>query len=496
MFDAVLRVQRRVPGTTHTQSGDLGWWILGPASARPGPQILPLSAFAEHFIVNSANFWLLLRRNPSAIDSLNLEPFPGTPGGNLVRPLPLENKLLAPYLSIPAGQVGGLTGINPWIAAMMESRGFPTTAGSRVRPNFWGELIGVVALIQGLSDTASAVGGDLVIQQTVPALTPSTGMGLMLASAFRWWQQRRHPPLATQVPGPVFIATGVQQVDPNPLGGWIPPDPGPLFRNNVMVPMGAGSAYIPKWADPAAGQDWDTGLHQLSRAVTSMYHMGYSLTQAERLLVVTRLEQWSTRTCEGEYGNCQGGPTASPWVGAPQETTRFEVPFKCKDEPNLTDSAAVSQAHQVPDLLGAVLAILQGGCLDLSVPAAVRSRADAILGNCLIALATLYRHDDPPGVGPPIAGWIRMDPGYVEPTSNPTGPNLPKYRQPDLDGTYAAIALLIRLSGRSGYANVVGDLSNPAFAPLIGLDSYLHVFGPRIPSLLAANPWGATYVPG
>ena len=271
------------------------------------------------------------------------------------------------------------------------------------------------------------------------------------------------------------------------LAGWVESGrPSGLFAPSFSATWPVVPGHVPPWADPWAGQDWDAGLHQLTRAIMTMHHLGYGLTTADRLLTVVRLFQWSKRTCENyPAGSCPAGnlATGPSWWGAPRETYRWLDSLICEGEPAPLLSHE-TQAHDIVDLLTAALAIVRGGLLGAFPPGLLSQGVDAILANCLIAAATLYRED--PGV-PGAFGWAKEDPGL--PAAAAGAP-------PELSATHFAIALLL-LMERGSFAGVanLADLP-PGANPAVTLDSFLHIFGGFIPSLLSANPWNPSHVPG
>ncbi len=493
-------------------SGNRGWWftLSHPTTASP---------MSEHFLPGTADFWLCLRRNPTAMDILAGEDPP-------VRPVLLELKLFPPGYQLAPSAIapevapfappgGGLTGITRWMTALEEAVAVPGPGNpfwppnfGFHKPNFWGEWIGGVVLFQALSDTATEIGQRCSPAATFPALQAGIGMGRCLASAFRWWQQRRNPPVSQtvtigpttytySVPGPMqWGATETSTTDPvvPSFGDWVPTNR-PMFglfttHALFLPPPGAPPGWIPPVADPAAGQDWDGSLHQLSRAIVTMHHIGYALPLSEKVLTVVRLYQWCRRPCGSEEfagpDPCGTGYPwlAATWVGAPRETQGWiPADVGTPEGPCLTDlsTAPDSQAHSLTDVLTVGLAVVRGGLVTLP-PGQISMMVQEIMTNCLILVATLYRPDAP---APGQASWTSSDRGL--PTDPPESGGL--------RGLFSAISLLLLLE-RGPFAGVanLGSLP-PGATPAVGLDSFLHVFGGPVPSLLGAYPWNPSHAP-
>jgi hypothetical protein len=254
---------------------------------------------------------------------------------------------------------------------------------------------------------------------------------------------------------------------------------------------------------PWAGQDWDCSLHQLSRGVSAMAHLGYSFTDDDRMVIVGRLVQWSTNGCENRMPGCQADTASCGYAGAPIERDDRGVMQPCwpigsgtgtncpAGTPGLellqvTASDAVGTvsggvgspfAPQAVDLLAAAVALVRCGALAGGGDGA-NSRAVAILR----ALATLYRFD---GAN---AGWADYDDrNFVgigpQPPPPPPGQPIPPPAGtvPSMGGTFAAIATLIVLAGSSPWfgAEILGPLPPPLpgrTRPL-GLRDFKHILG-------------------
>ena len=477
----VVQGQWMSPGLGFTASGDEGWWFDRDAlTGDPSPL---------HFLPRTADSWMALRRNATGVEALAQE--------GLV-PAPLEHKLLPSAVFSPAGD---LVDIYAWMDLLEETGAVPgplnPPTGPQQYENFWGEWIGAVALFQSLQDTADQLGAAGPMPHGVPPLQPGTGMGLELVSAFRWWQQRRnprsiHPDSGAVTPGPVWEASEANPTDPAPdtLGGWVGSTrPLGLFAPFILSSVfhSHPSWYVPPFADPAAGQDWDASLHQLSRAVLTMHHVGYGLTAFDKLVVLIRLWQWSRPGCETHpAGACPAGAslaTEGDFLGAPRETYVWRSELKCVGE-SAAPGLAVTQTHDLVDVLSAALALVRGQVLGGFPLGDLSGATKLILANCLITAGTRYR-DDPTVSG--ASGWAVIAPG------DPTGPGS---EAPSLGGTYAAIALLLLLERAPfwGCANLDG--LPPAASPSTSLDSFLHIFGGNITSLLGAHPWNPSHVPG
>lgn len=268
-------------------SGATGWWTTD----------IPDSPKEEHFVTSSALCWMCLRRNRTGLERLGVGEATALQNRppSVVLPVSLE-----PKIGGNPADPRTLSGIGPWMRALRESLAIPRPAAAPGVPyplelgpildgqhpaNFWGEVIGVVLLFQALQDTAQDYARAVDANRVVPPLSAATGMGHMFASAFRWWQQRRFPPLlADDIPsgfpkagesaGPISweAESGPQGFEDSAQyesdwGRWVniveQPDsavaiPGTngVFRQAVpmqMVPVGTG--YIFPFACPTGGQD-------------------------------------------------------------------------------------------------------------------------------------------------------------------------------------------------------------------------------------------------
>jgi|GEM_PF-2707481 len=474
--------QGPAPGEPPLFSGDEGWWFTTTGGVRD----------RRHWLPGSADSWAVLRRNRTGLEAL---------ADRGVAPLSLEHKLLSSGLVVPGG--GGLVGLTQWIRALEEAGAMPG-AGNLPSPpglpgplllqgfsNFWGEVIGAVFLIQLLSDTASTLGAGF--GQTVPPLTGGgLGMGASLTDAFSKWQQRRNPAVVNQLgggltfrtPGPLWrIAVAASSNAPAVMGyaGWVQGG-GPF--NPILLPAPA---------QPYAGQDWDSSLHQASRATLSLYHMNAGLSPTDRLLLIVRLSQWGHSLAGAPLQPCSAfapGPCPPDWSMAPdfwvpRETDLFFPGRTCSAE-NVTTPlllARVTQAPDLVDILTACLIVVRGGLFTgQSVSQPITSFLRGVVEKCLVLTAGQYRGQ----VNGEVAGWCQVDTAQPSDTSTPA----------DLVGTRAAIALLLLTDGHvfPGVANT-GSLPVPDRA-LVGLDSFLHVFGGRVAGLVASNPWNDAHVPG
>ena len=460
-------LQRVVEAQQHTQSSvnqipsrNIGWWLP-----------------ANHHIVFAAQIYLMLRRNPAGVTALAALVPPVSVTG-------LEHKLLpvTDQATTTLEWGGGLTNFMAWAAEMASASAIPGDISPPPwgQTNFWGELIGVVAFCQAMADLTPQF-APASLWPTLVLLNPAIGMGASLASAFGVWRERASPG-SPSGPGPAFLATPGPSVPPPaalPWSEWAGPA-------NASWPLTLAAAV----ADPAAGQDWDCSLHQLTRAVNALFHLGYVFTPQDQALIVTRLQQWATPATEA------WAPASSMTCSIyPIPTTDLTVVVPA--DRYLWDSFVACQnnlAVPVPvmvDMLAAAVALVQSGVVDspptvASPPFAsggdVQAAAVTLCKSILKVVASLYR-------GGPTAGWAGFD------ERDPSN-----FNPPDLmDGVYPAVAilrLLDRPAIREGVQTITPTL--PGTATQQGLGAFLHLFGGRIGTIAPAHPWPAqpTYTPG
>lgn len=438
-------------GPNSVPSGDAGWW--GPG---------------DHHIVNSADFYLCLRRNPTAVDILiNSHGLP---------PCGLEHVLLPTTdLADLTSQLpgGGLVGLDPWLQETAWSCAIPggpcppdVTANPPRPTNFWGELIGTVALYEAMRDQVPLIQSSGWVCDPL-RLTP---MGDRIVEAWQLWRER----FDSVNNGLPFLSTYSQRFPPQPsFAEWA----GPPTYLSVLDASGN--------VDPAVGQDWDVSLHQLARAVQAMHHLGYAFTTADQELVVERLGQWATATCEAYDPSISCSPDAlsrtDPTYAVPSERygwTEFEGGASCSlTQPNIPSPA-------VSAMVAAANALAWVGALNQPANASIATSAFSMARSIVIALGTLYRTTSTGS-----AGWANVS------SNDPTRPYAAG-TAPDLRGTATAIAALFVLARTPELSGILGSSPTASLAKQAGLDNFLHFFGGSISQTAGSHPWVASYVPG
>ena len=531
LFWYVMTAQKKAGAMPSMSSGTQGWWFRDPTTP-------------DHCLVVTMGMVALLRRNPTALDLAMTGWWTTNCDRPASRPLPLEHKLLPSSSSLgpwvggcpsdPSDWTwsgGGLTDLPAWLDLMdvanaMRARSpVPGLSGENpYLPNFWGELIGVVPLFQMVCDRVILLDPNYAS----PFLTTTTGMGAKLFEMWQVWRQRAVPRTGSGAfvqsgvglggsdgvlgpPGSLPAAVGI--------GSFTPATPGGVLTSQGSLSLGLSFTLLqPTFADapallgnsegsspvqntfcewrgappsepelvpqvsPLIGQDWDCTLHQLTRAVVSMYQLGWVANVDEGALILWRLHGWAVKPCETQTQLGQPAPLCAepnlgagiPFLGSPTERAYSQHLVRC--EP--TRVGNVYSPVIGPDLVdafSAALALVRSGLFDSNMPTARQLGA-----NILASIATLYR----PGTE---AGWTRNDPNLGSPSLGH-----------DLRGTFPAIASILLLS-RGPFQGACNPAGLPlGYAPLPGLDGFLHFSGGHIPTLIAsgAYPWPASFPPG
>jgi len=490
MLQTIINAQETPLGNSFSTAGDRGWWA---APGTPGPPPTPRGA---HFLVETSHFYLCLRRNRTGLQLL------AQSGGSL--PVGLEHKLLPSTLALDVtlpgnpSQGGGLVNLQAWVQEMADAGALrPNLTPGLPGPNFWGELIGVVPLYQGMHDQVSRINANFVC----PPLE-TTPMGAALDGAWLGWRERRYPPVLTPpgytVPAPGFVAQLGQSGPPNPGAcDWAGP-------TNASWPLTTGPGVI----DPTAGQDWDCSLHQLARAVLVRHHLGGGFTANDQALILSRLQDWVTPLCENfplpGTASCSGALSTTQAGYPPAERYVFPpvIASSCEGTVGFTGFPP-SPVPSITDILSALLAVVRCGVLPsppsvappfFTTGAAVTVALDMVEA-CLGAVATLYRTDAVSGWGM----WLASDSKapsrqtVLAPWAElPTGTSIQG----------AVAALLLAEPFFPGCANASTLQGIGPSGPQFGLGGFLHVFGAYIPALLppiGSNQlydWAPAYVPG
>ena len=442
-------------------SGKRGWWSLHGSVLTAGP---------FHYPTLSANAYTLLRRNATALQALYDVLGPMSPW----RVVSLEHKFLAtgvewPFLApafFPTSSVfgGGLTGMYPWLDEIDAAGSLTVQAdcqGGAQPSNFWGESIGVVLLTRACADifnrTMCWARSNLPynaawwVQQDAPTATDG-GLGATLSACFDAWRQRHAPPSSltgAAYRGPVF--------DPalplcpcewvGTIGNWA----------SAVSPAAASAPAVP---DLINGQDWDCSLHQLTRAVMTMYLLGRTLDTATQRLVVDHLQNWQNDLCFDVAANCPSLLSAYPGLKQPQGTAEmYREPGLLADP---CHGVYPSYAPTVDAIATAAMALSRSGALQSPDPS-VQIDAVHLAKNLVETVSTLYRPGSTGG-----EGWAGQD------TQDPSSPVTAT-----LDGTFFAVATLRVLNKSntwfSGCAGNYPASSGPTPDP--GLDTFFDVLG-------------------
>ena len=470
LFTAVVSVQRSAltpevqnyPGGSGIPSGPRGWWLP------------PVGASEIHHCAVGADFYMLLRRNPAALQDLY--------NASQLRPLGLEHKLLPrdevwpfPTLGPTGVDGGGRTNLYAWleeVTAALALQGIcalPTP--DRRADNFWGEMIGVVGLVNSMFDVFNAWVADF----RVLPLTPSDcGMGQSITRLFQAWRSRP-PPYGA---GPnSFIGS----ITSSCACEWNGNKPSGSNSPNTYEFFDAAGQTLTGQAGLEVGQDWDCSLHQLARAVLMMHHLGYQFTAADRQLILQRLLDWEQQICELPDPACSTGATQgqlAQFVGPTERYADFFGPLQtgCIQGTGLPLGAL---APSVDTILASVLAAKWSGVASLGA-------GGPLLQRMLNTLATLYRS----ALGPGGAGWTNWDDGAQDNGGFMT----------DMLSTYYAVATLMALdTPTTGFSGCSGAAASPLLngfgvSPDLGLTQY-GIFGP---SLAGVQPpqWFQDYVAG
>ncbi len=546
-------------------SGLKGWWLTKLYSE------LGTGPSTDHFLTYSALAWHCLRRNSAALAALTdqpiaLEPHFLDPNRDAPTVIADMNDVLQALFDARAISSGNYTVRSqpfPEPAAVRFKSNFwgeligyvgllQSTAGSAAEyiKEFKEEYPDV------------DVPNDLVF----PALDSSFGIGLFLESAFKIWRRRAIPlgsgtvyassttrrlltawagretsPFTTEVTGAFNLAVLPTGPDPTAEPGYsdsdLPQDgtyvdPGDIPQDGTFVDRAdvgptwdrgteAWSPWLqllpvllnppsaePAWASPEAGQDWDASLHQLPRAVSTMFHAGHHFTRSEKHLIVNRLWAWRQPTCSAysaQPGECSPPKSPLDW---PETALVPAEPAWVSVDPLTDDWSLVGQktcnapsdsgrppipAISLSELLAATTALIQARCH----LGETRERTLEILRDILRVVAARYRErlvSNSPLHVFSIAGWHDEDPSWAGDHVRVSDSGGTNPETNSVDGTFAALMILRICRG------VVPDFGDvflrvpfvdaATSASLGGLADYLHILSSgRVGDVAARTEW-------
>jgi hypothetical protein len=260
---------------------------------------------------------------------------------------------------------------------------------------------------------------------------------------------------------------------------------------------------MPTTALSTVGQDWDCSLHQLSRAVVTLYQVGYSFPVGDQTTILDRLELWSGQACHTSptvLGTAGGGGSLCPPIAAGATVSLVQLvsalggytaPTETYVQPGgaapdcggggswvLGGWPSVPRAPTVDNMAAAAVAVVRCGALSAPSGTVVFQRADDLARGILTTISSLYRDAGA------LAGWANVDTNSRSQTPEAAA---------SLQGTYYAVFTVMLLSSLGPVTTAPTSTGIPA---LPGLTGFLHMLGGPLAALAPQVPWGGSYVPG